>query len=529
MVKNLRCLLHCSLFALLPMTAGAAGTYYNYNGTVQRNYGGPYSDSVYSSGAINAYSDNNTCYGAGCNGNKADAKNTVVQNKKSQNRSNTSAGRASQQDSRFKLNAGLSHQFASWNFDMKTAGSKLHYNNLRWNVFDASMNYDFNVANTALRLDVGGQYGVQFGDTNMVDDDVTGGGYFLRGYYVDLDEPSDGIADQVWVQQGHALSVGTSNGGDMMGVYAGIGLPNVWKVGTFKVTPSVGYRYFKYKLETKQNYGLSLDTVSGADNYCQTLGDETQCLPLLVFVDGNNSALLGVVDPVYMENDGSINTDGNGRLYTLSYVTIPSGAQYVETENMYYYYQNGISHSYEVEWAGPYLALDMEYDISAIDAVNARLEFGLPAYTATADQPYRPDWQHPKSLEDKASIGDAYHFGLGANWAHALTDSVMLSLGVTFDYYNVGKADATSYLSADYYTTRYYDPAVAENDDLVTHYGNTNYQTWDELDMNTYLDNLETIATIDSLRAAGWQQKSSGEVESIYKSMGIRLGVQARF
>jgi hypothetical protein len=118
---------------------------------------------------------------------------------------------------------------------------------------------------------------------------------------------------------------------------------------------------------------------------------------------------------------------------------------------------------------------------------------------------------------------------LGANWAHAITDTVMLSLGMTFDYYNVGKADATSYLNPDYYTTRYYDPAVAENNSLVAHYGNSNYQTWDSDDMNTYLDNLETIETIDALMASGWQQKSGGEIESIYKSMGIRLGLKAKF
>ena len=62
--------LNCSVFALLPFMANAAGTYYNYNGTIQRNYGGPYADSLYNGGGINAYvTPNGTCGAAngGCN------------------------------------------------------------------------------------------------------------------------------------------------------------------------------------------------------------------------------------------------------------------------------------------------------------------------------------------------------------------------------------------------------------------------------------------------------------------------------
>ncbi len=513
MTRNLHILLHCSIFALLCGVANAAGTYYDYNGTVQRNYTSS-ANPFYNYGTNNANAVASGCKGTACPNSGATMNNVASkqQNTRSAKKS-APVYNSTNQNGGFGLDVGLSHQFADWNFEMKTAGSKLHYDNLRWNVLDGAAKYDFNWGNSLVRLQLGGQYGMQFGDSPMVDDDISNGGYALQSWNVDL--TNDGIADQIWVQQGRALSVGTSNDGDMMGLFAGVGLVDVWHLGGLRITPSVGYRYLKYKLETKQNYGVSFDTVNGADNYCVTRDGETQCLPFLVFVDGSGNPALGTIDP------------------NSFYVVIPSGADYVSTENNYYYYQDGVSHSYEAEWAGPYLALDMIYDISQNDAINARLEFGLPTYNVTADQPYRPDWQHPKSLEDKGGFGDAYHFGLGANWMHALTDSVMMTLGMTFDYYTVSGADVTSYLNSSYYMNRYYNPAVAENNALEATYGNSDYNSWTgasaTTDAQTYVENLETIAAINAMQGAGWKQEMSDEIESIYKSLGVRLGIQAKF
>jgi hypothetical protein len=101
------------------------------------------------------------------------------------------------------------------------------------------------------------------------------------------------------------------------------------------------------------------------------------------------------------------------------------------------------------------LALDMLYDINQNNSVNAYLEVGLPSYTATGDQPYRFDWEHPKSVEDSSGVGSAFHLGLGANWTTALTDNVALSVGVTYDYYTVSDADAKTYLNGEYYNDIY--------------------------------------------------------------------------
>ena len=523
MARKLQILLHCSIFALLPVVANATGTYVNsyndYKGTVQRNYGNLGKDAQ-------PFHNYGNTYGLrvdGYNGPSANAM-PVVNNNLNVNTGKTRAKSVRSpvaQKGGFGMDAGLSHQFAMWKFDMGTAGSKLHYDNVHWNVFDASAKYDFDIGNTMLRVNAGLQYGMQFGDSSMVDDDITNGGGLVEVWNVDT--TGDNNADQTWVQRTHALSVGTSNDGNMTGFHAGLGLVDFWTFGDFRITPSVGYRYFKYKLETRNNYGISLDTVDGATNYCQSAGGEMQCLPFVVFVTAQNQAVLGTISGVDLNDDGVADT--------FSYITVPQNVAYLETENTYFYSQAGVSHSYEVEWAGPYLALDVDYDITMDDALNARIELGLPSYTSTGDQPYRPDWQHPKSLEDNAGFGDAYHFGFGANWLHSLTDSVMLTLGMTFDYYHVSGADATTYLNPEYFKSSYfYDEAVAANKQFAQNNVDIAFDNWPTADKEAYLYNLQNIIQpIDALAATGWKQESKGEIESMYKSMGIRLGIQAKF
>ena len=44
------------------------------------------------------------------------------------------------------------------------------------------------------------------------------------------------------------------------------------------------------------------------------------------------------------------------------------------------------------------------------------------------------------------------------------------------------------------------------------------------------MHNYETIIQpIEALMAQGWKQETAGEIESLYKSIGIRLGIQAKF
>jgi hypothetical protein len=92
-----------------------------------------------------------------------------------------------------------------------------------------------------------------------------------------VDENNNVVGNQI----GRAFSIGTSKDGSMMGFNAGVGLKDFMTLGKLKVTPSVGWRYLKYTLETHNNHGLSMESFdSGNSCYMVEGSDELQCDPL---------------------------------------------------------------------------------------------------------------------------------------------------------------------------------------------------------------------------------------------------------
>lgn len=482
-------LFRCSLFAFLPVAANAAGTYYTgYYQSPQQSYSSQSSYAQRQTG----YSQYNRNYTTPSYSSTRYTQTNTGAATANQARTSTSSATTSSSSSKkgFWLDAGISRETAMWQFDMNESGSSLHYDNVSWNVLDVTGGYAFDLGNTKLLVDAGFKYGMQSGENTMVDDDVSSGGYFIT-QWINADDNTV-IGDEL----GHALSIGTSSGGNMMGFNVGLGLSDFFKVGNVKFTPSVGYRYFKYKLETEKNYGLSVDTSA-----CFEVNGEIQCDPAIIvnLADGKQQ--------IIWRND------------ITGEMEISSNATSIDTGGTYYFQQPGVSHSYETSWSGPYVALDMDYVINQNNAVNGRVELGLPGYKSTGDQPYRFDWQHPKSVEDEAGIGSALHFGLGANWTTAITDSVALSIGLTYDYYSVSGADAKTYLNGDYYTDLYNtilnSSTWGGNEENML-----NPETGDPVAIN--IKNLEE-------QCPGWVCSSNGEIESFYKSMGIRVGINATF
>ena len=482
-----------SLLVLMfvPFVANAAGTY--YTGTYQ---------SPQSSYASQTYAGRQSGYSSQYSRYSTPSYNTSRYTSPYSNTANVAtqpkqATGVQQQSGKsgFWLNAGITHEIGQWQFEMAESGSILSYDNLAWNVLDVSAGYAFDVGSTTMQVDVGLKYGMQWGESPMYDDDITNGGYLVTSWCTDNND--NGVCDSgdtfLEDQIGHAMSMGTSQGGSMMGFNVGFGLTDIFKIGNVTLTPSVGFRYLNYKLTTENNYGLAVDTYN-----CFEVNGEVQCDPILIFV-GGNEAVPGRDD---------INDD----------IIIPEGSTSVDTAGTYYYMQPGESHSYETTWMGPYLALDMDYVINQNNAVNARVELGLPGYESVGDQPYRFDWQHPKSVEDTAGMFSAFHFGMGANWTTAITDSVALSLGVTYDYYSVSGADATTYLNMGYYEDLY--NKILEED-----------FSGDEDAMLDPVSGSATAINIKNLESEcpGGVCKTDGEIESFYKSLGIRVGINAKF
>ena len=460
-----------TILSVLPVMADAAGTY--YNGNMYQNPQNRYSNNTTTANGGGFYNN----YGAGRGYGQVQTaqnmqtmgtrKTTTTQTVK-KTTTKTTGNNSTKQG--FYLGANLTHEFANWGFNMKSAGSRLHYDNLRWNALDAELAYYFGDS-TPLQVKIGGKYGKQFDESSMVDDDITEGG--LWTVY------SDGT-----VEGTPAMSIGTSKGGSEYGFNAAFGLTDFFGNDRIKVTPSIGYRYLKYQLSTKNNVGAMVQIIhnnTGPKN-CMEYNGEIQCAPYVVFTDGADH---------YAFSDQS-SQDENG------WMAVPNGYPYYNLGGTYYYEQPGTSHKYETEWAGPYIALDMDYIIDNDNLVSAGLEIGLPVYKSTGDQPYRIDWAHPTSVEDKGGLGDAWHIGLNAMWATSISDSAMFTVGMNYDYYSVKGADATTYLNPSYYAGL-----------LEAGY----------IDEDGY----------NELAASGWKVESKDEIESIYKSMGIRIGVEVKF
>ena len=535
-------LINCLALLAVPFAANAAGTYYTgaaYQ-SAQSRYGqtGTYATSGYGRagtyatgyGANTGYSNYSQPYANSTYQNT----NQVAVRQSAQPTQTTPQNNNAGKKNGFFVNGGLSHETGMWQFDMKTLGSLLHYDNVEWNVLDLNGGYVFDVGKTKMQVDAGFKYGMQWGESSMNDDDISNGGYEVAV------EKKDGAV--IGTRVGHAISVGTSEGGNMLGFNVGFGLTDFFKVGNVKITPSVGYRYLKYKLETKKNYGIMIDTIN-ASGLCFGDGDETQCVPILTLYD-YNPMMLEVNKDIIPRKQYTHHVDIGGTIYSYNFYTleVPDNPQYLDTNGTTYYEQKGVSHSYETEWSGPYIALDMVYDINQYNSVNGRVELGFPGYTSTGDQPYRFDWQHPKSVQDSANMFSGFHLGLLANWNTAITDSVSLSLGVTYDYYTISGATAKTFLNGDYYAGVYeqrlidwYGAGYTENTEDYMLYGvteedrpgNNPLNENDEIVIGPDATALRILKTAND--CSGWVCEASNEINSIYKSMGVRVGINARF
>ena len=258
-MKNFSRILSCvSVFAMIPVFANAAGTYYNGNmyQNPQMRYGANGGGFYNSYGANNYNANRGYAQGMQTMGVR---KNTTTITKKKTQKTQTNATKQG-----FALDVGVSHEFANWDVEMKNAGSRLKYDGLRWNTVDGHAAYYFG-GSTPMQVVVGAKYGVQFDEISMVDDDIT-----TEKMWETLTLSVDGNTEYA-ITGSPALSVGTGSGGTQFGFNAAFGLTDLFKIGNMKITPSIGYRYLKYELETKNNYGLVVDVLN-SDSFVNCIG-----------------------------------------------------------------------------------------------------------------------------------------------------------------------------------------------------------------------------------------------------------------
>ncbi|MDR1027291.1 MAG: hypothetical protein LBL46_02655 [Rickettsiales bacterium] len=484
------------LFSICGPAANAAGTYMGTGGyqSPQRYYnGGSASGGYYNRGGSGStsfpsynsgYADGGNYYNRGAAQQGRDM-NYTRQQAQQQSRS---ASAAPGKDG-FSFDGGLSMQWAQWNFDMKQTGSILDYSDIGWLVLDLKGKYKFG----GWVVDGGLQFGMQNGESTMTDDDITRGGLLTEMY--------DEVNQQYYYSASQVLSIGQSKGGSLFGLNFGVGLADKLGFGRTKITPSIGYRMFNYKLTTQNNNGLAVAT-----NFCmETDTGEQYCPAYILTSDGNgNLAITGETDDGWWQ--------------------ISPTDPYISTES-YSVYQPNKTHIYNVSWNGPYLAADLDTQIDGHNAVNARVELGFPGYSAKGDQPYRPDWSHPTSVEDTKPIFGAIHLGLLANWTTMLNANWGLQFGFTYDYYKVSGANAKTYLNGDYYIAQLQAIFNAGVDS-----GAWTDDTAGEEQMYATSPEAQAIeAVYDACGGDSWTCTTKNEVNSFYRSVGLRLGVAGRF
>lgn len=104
----------------------------------------------------------------------------------------------------------------------------------------------------------------------------------------------------------------------------------------------------------------------------------------------------------------------------------------------------GLDSTYETQWKGPWIGLDLHFKAKEIEIWPQRIEayfsteYHWADYDAEADWNLRPDFEHPKSFEHEAD-GNGWVLGVGFNFV--LNPNLLLNFN--YDYQNWSTDDGT--------------------------------------------------------------------------------------
>jgi hypothetical protein len=106
-----------------------------------------------------------------------------------------------------------------------------------------------------------------------------------------------------------------------------------------------------------------------------------------------------------------------------------------------------------------------------------------------------------------------------------------LSIGLTYDYYTVSDATAKTYVNPTYYQDAYNSIFSAWQTQFpdVPASEVENYMLNGVIVGDTTLGPDPEALYIKSIENNGWVLTDENEISSVFKSMGIRVGINARF
>ncbi|MDR2685788.1 MAG: hypothetical protein LBB23_03405 [Rickettsiales bacterium] len=478
-----------SLAVLFSASAASANTYYNpgnvgqYNqggfigqgnasqqyqprgGGYQGNYqgggyqGGGYQPQQnqqfrpYGQGAPGAYGQQNRGYGYGQQGQQ-------------------SRGQKPQASKAFEFDVFAGYEGADFGFNMNSAGSEISFNNITWQKIGAAGKGTFDLGGTAVEIKGGLELGTQGKSGTVTDDDMQNGGIWSGFVYFSNGAQDPSLlnwsslgGDNEWVNFGStelAYGVGEQGKGSSLGFFASVGLANGWTLAdNITLKPSVGYRYESYKLIGQNVITTSVLAILGE-------GYDEQGVPYMM---GDLQAVADFCGNASNACDVMVVFDKDDIPHFVGFVmglddydepwflTLASA-----------HALDGITHKYDVVWAGPFIAADIEAKLMPKMTANMRIEIGFPGYSSEADQPFRSDLAHPVAFRDSAGMFSGMHYGLMLGYTAAITDGMSVGLDWKWDYYEVKGAASESFYARGYPAYEEHGPSFKIDNEVNARY-----------------------------------------------------------
>ena len=320
------------------------------------------------------------------------------------------------------------------------------------------------------------------------------------------------------------LGIFTVSIGGMSGktnhIRLGLGARNIWDVGGWKLSPSIGYEIFNHDLKMSDhlypNPGIYLPMLNQFGDYIygDAAGKYYSVPQGVEPPEGLYQVCLSPEDiKVTMANPDRtpqvvVDQFGNFILVTGDYQTLwgdlPWGVgpdQCVIIGGDGPILVEGTTHIYNTRWSGLFIGLEVEKQMTFADKLRFYAQVGLPSYHAEGTWPNRVDWQQYPSFIDEGKNG-SFSYQLEMEYIYTMTERLQLVLKADTSYYHVGQIPGKLFVAT--YTTW-----------LMDEYGQY------VLDANGYpiieIVDAQTEHISDSLRSASWM------------SFGFHIGVKYAF
>lgn len=250
----------------------------------------------------------------------------------------------------------------------------------------------------------------------------------------------------------------------------GFGARNVWSLGGWKLSPSVGYEIFHHDLQMNDhiypNPGIYLPLMTDEGDYVygdevgnyyafdtETIVDDDTFYQVCMspedikLVQVSSAAGASGIDLGMSFLTGDYTSTGTDDdlvpwgVYADECVVIGGDGMIVV---------EGTTHIYNTTWSGFYIGLEMEKQMTLVDKLRFYVQFSMPEYSSEGIWPNRDDWQQSPSFIDEGSNG-AYSYKAEMEYTSKLSDRLQFSLKVDTNYFYVGQIAGELYVSSNSY------------------------------------------------------------------------------